>query len=53
MTVGDLIDSLKLFDPKLQVEIATSPHEDEWYECWSVETLPNFRGKTVLVINTD
>lgn len=53
MNVGELIDALMLFDPKLQVEIATNPNEDEWYELYNVEVLPNYRGNMVLVINTD
>ena len=53
MNVGELIDLLMQYDPSLQVEIATSSYEDEWYEVYNVEVLSNYRGNTVVVINTD
>lgn len=53
VTVRDLIERLSEFDQSLQVEIATSPNEDEWYEIYDIEVGINYRGNTVLVINTD
>ncbi len=53
VTVRDLIERLSEFDQSLQVEIATSPNEDEWYEIYDIEVGTNYRGNTVLVIITD
>lgn len=53
MNVGELIDQLMQYGPDLEVEVATSPNEDEWYEVYDVEVAPNWRGHMVVVINTD
>lgn len=53
VTVRELIERLTQFDQNLQVEIATQPNEDEWYEIYDIEVLSNYRGNAVLVINTD
>lgn len=54
MNVQELIDYLDAFeDKKLQVEVATNPDPDEWYEIYNLEILPNYRGELVVAINTD
>jgi hypothetical protein len=53
MTVNDLIEQLKEFKGTLEVEVATKPNKDEWYELDSVYYTTNHRGTFVVVLNTD
>jgi hypothetical protein len=56
MKASDLIAELSEYvrwDRNIEVEIATCPRSDEWYEVSDVERRLNFRGTNVIVINTD
>lgn len=37
----------------IEVEVATSPKADEWYEIFDVITMENHNGTFVCVLNTD
>jgi hypothetical protein len=53
MMVRDLVAVLLEFDQNLEIEVATCPRKDEWYEVVEVGPDTNHRGNQVLVISTD